>query len=194
QAPNRETTWSKSQATRTETMVGPRFEQTAEAYQPRPLAAIELIQEEPIRMVHARRAVCDGAGGALGHPRIFINLDKPGVHSCSYWCVERTLQNSAANRPSSWFAAAFATSRFTNTRNTASLQEGQRVDLDREVVQPLPVLAILSMCDRFQPVRELRRVPPAISRLCVDRAFVAALRESFCPLAAALSVLGSCIC
>lgn len=44
----------------TETMVGPRFEQTAEAYQPRPLAAIELIQEEPIRMVHARRAVCDG--------------------------------------------------------------------------------------------------------------------------------------
>jgi hypothetical protein len=32
-------------------MVGPRFEQTSELFQPRPLAAIELIKEEPIRLV-----------------------------------------------------------------------------------------------------------------------------------------------
>merc|ERR1712080_454424 len=47
QSPNRETTWSKSQAPRSEAMVGPRFEQTSELFQPRPLAAIELIKEEP---------------------------------------------------------------------------------------------------------------------------------------------------
>ncbi|GAA5849153.1 hypothetical protein JCM9279_005805 [Rhodotorula babjevae] len=85
QAPNRTTTWSKSQAARTEAMVGPRFEQTNEMFQPRPLAAIELIQDEPIRLVEGRVAACDGGGGALGHPRIFINLDKPGQpHACSY--------------------------------------------------------------------------------------------------------------
>ncbi|GAA5826086.1 hypothetical protein JCM3770_000982 [Rhodotorula araucariae] len=84
QAPNRPTTWSKSQAARTEAMVGPRFEQTSELFQPRPLAAIELIQDEPIRLVEGRKAACDGGGGALGHPRIFINLDKPGPHSCTY--------------------------------------------------------------------------------------------------------------
>jgi hypothetical protein len=44
----------------TEAMVGPRFEQTAEAFQPRPLAAIELIAEEPIRLVKGRVAACDG--------------------------------------------------------------------------------------------------------------------------------------
>ncbi|GAA6062753.1 hypothetical protein JCM10212_005549 [Sporobolomyces blumeae] len=84
QAPNRATKWSRSQATRTEAMVGPRFEQTAEQFQPRPLAAIELISEEPIRLVQARVAACDGGGGALGHPRIFINLDKEGPHMCTY--------------------------------------------------------------------------------------------------------------
>ncbi|GAA5989403.1 hypothetical protein JCM11641_004815 [Rhodosporidiobolus odoratus] len=68
----------------TESMVGPRFEQTTEAYQPRPLAAIELIQDERIRMVQARVAACDGGGGALGHPRVFINLDKKGPHGCTY--------------------------------------------------------------------------------------------------------------
>lgn len=45
-------------------MVGPRFEQTAEAFQPRPLAAIELIAEEPIRLVEDRVASCDGGKSA----------------------------------------------------------------------------------------------------------------------------------
>ena len=45
---------------RTETMVGPRFEQTAQEFQPRPLAAIELIAEQPIRLVESRTATCDG--------------------------------------------------------------------------------------------------------------------------------------
>lgn len=41
-------------------MVGPRFEQTAQQFQPRPLAAIELIAEEPVIMVKGRVAACDG--------------------------------------------------------------------------------------------------------------------------------------
>ncbi|GJN91968.1 hypothetical protein Rhopal_004996-T1 [Rhodotorula paludigena] len=83
QAPNRATTWSRNQAARTEAMVGPRFEQTAEAFQPRPLAAVELIKEEPIRIVQGKQAACDGGGGPLGHPRIYLNLQKPGPHACS---------------------------------------------------------------------------------------------------------------
>ncbi|SGY38050.1 BQ5605_C003g01949 [Microbotryum silenes-dioicae] len=117
QAPNRATVWSKTQAARTEAMQGPRFEQTDERFQPRPLAAVELIAEEPIRLIQGRVASCDGGhsqlwivftffwkgcaqplgfffcslalgwildGGSLGHPKIFINLDKPGPKACNY--------------------------------------------------------------------------------------------------------------
>jgi len=84
QAPNRLTTWSENQNPRSEAMTGPRFEQTNYKHQPRPLAAIELIAQEPIRMVGGRVAVCDGGDGALGHPKVFINLDKPGAHPCTY--------------------------------------------------------------------------------------------------------------
>jgi len=46
--------------------------------------AMEMIANEPIRLVHARKAVCDGGGGPLGHPKIFINLDAPGPRACGY--------------------------------------------------------------------------------------------------------------
>ncbi|KAG0150224.1 hypothetical protein CROQUDRAFT_38763 [Cronartium quercuum f. sp. fusiforme G11] len=82
QAPNRVTTWSKNQIARSDAMRGPRFEQTSMELQPFPLAAIDLVHQEPIRMVESRVASCDGGGGALGHPKIFINLDKPGYHPC----------------------------------------------------------------------------------------------------------------
>ncbi|CAI2180742.1 7985_t:CDS:2 [Funneliformis geosporum] len=84
QASNREATWSNSQRTRTDAMIGPRFEQVDLEAQPRPLAAIELVAEEPIHYVEGRIAVCHGGGGALGHPQIYINLDQPGAHSCGY--------------------------------------------------------------------------------------------------------------
>ncbi|CAO3625208.1 unnamed protein product [Cunninghamella blakesleeana] len=48
------------------------------------MAAIELIAEEPIRVVHQRIVSCDGGDGALGHPKVYINLDKPGAHACGY--------------------------------------------------------------------------------------------------------------
>ncbi|KIJ68458.1 hypothetical protein HYDPIDRAFT_185502 [Hydnomerulius pinastri MD-312] len=74
QSPNYPTTWSTNQQPRPVARSGPRFEQTFMELQPNPLSAMELIANEPIRVVHGRKAVCDGGGGPLGHPKIFINL------------------------------------------------------------------------------------------------------------------------
>ncbi|KAI0724575.1 hypothetical protein C8T65DRAFT_626942 [Cerioporus squamosus] len=87
QSPNYANTWSTSQRPRPQAHSGPRFEQTIMELQPNPLSAMEMISKEPIRVVHGRKAVCDGGGGPLGHPKIFINLDKPGPRACGYWYV-----------------------------------------------------------------------------------------------------------
>ncbi|KAF5390235.1 hypothetical protein D9757_002955 [Collybiopsis confluens] len=85
QAPNYPTTWSANQRTRPAVGSGPRFEQVAMELQPHPLSAMALIAEEPIKLVDGRKAVCDGGGGPLGHPKIYINLDQPGPRPCGYW-------------------------------------------------------------------------------------------------------------
>ncbi|XP_068238007.1 NADH dehydrogenase [ubiquinone] iron-sulfur protein 6, mitochondrial [Palaemon carinicauda] len=46
--------------------------------------AIDLIKEVPPKGVDTRVVACDGGPGALGHPRVYINLDQPGNHSCIY--------------------------------------------------------------------------------------------------------------
>ncbi|KAJ3609116.1 hypothetical protein NHX12_023642 [Muraenolepis orangiensis] len=47
--------------------------------------AIKLVAEEPVTDVHARVVSCDGGGGALGHPKVYINLDKDTrVGTCGY--------------------------------------------------------------------------------------------------------------
>ncbi|KAF2753900.1 putative NADH-ubiquinone oxidoreductase [Pseudovirgaria hyperparasitica] len=85
QSPNRSTgIWSPSQQPRAVAMSGPRFEQTIMSDQPRPYAAIELIHKQPVRWTKERIVSCDGGGGPLGHPRIFINVDKPQVCWCTY--------------------------------------------------------------------------------------------------------------
>jgi NADH dehydrogenase (ubiquinone) Fe-S protein 6 len=45
---------------------------------------MELIHKEPVRWTHDRIVACDGGGGAAGHPRIFINTDKPEICTCGY--------------------------------------------------------------------------------------------------------------
>lgn len=60
QSPNYPSTWSTSQTPRPGLGSSPRFEQTAMDLQPNPLSAMELIANEPIRLVHGRKAVCDG--------------------------------------------------------------------------------------------------------------------------------------
>lgn len=84
QAPNRYNTWARSQRPRREAMVGPRFEQTIIETQPRPAAAIELIHKQPVRWTNKRQVSCDGGGGPLGHPRVFLNIDKPQICWCTY--------------------------------------------------------------------------------------------------------------
>ncbi|EOA84253.1 hypothetical protein ACJQWK_00821 [Exserohilum turcicum] len=84
QAPNFKGIWSRSQNPRAVAMSGPRFEQTIIADQPRPYAAIELIHKQPVRWTHDKVVSCDGGGGPLGHPRIFINTDKPQINWCTY--------------------------------------------------------------------------------------------------------------
>lgn len=34
--------------------------------------------------VEEQRVACDGDGGALGHPRVFLNLGKDGHVECPY--------------------------------------------------------------------------------------------------------------
>jgi len=84
QSPNYPTTWSTNQRARPVGKSGPRFEQTAMELQPNPLSAMGLVSNEPIRLVDGRKAVCDGGGGPLGHPKIYINLDAPGPRACGY--------------------------------------------------------------------------------------------------------------
>ncbi|TDL28429.1 hypothetical protein BD410DRAFT_780931 [Rickenella mellea] len=75
---------STSQRPRLDVYRDVRFEQTAIEFQPAPQSAMEMIAEEPIRVVQGRKAVCDGGTGPLGHPKVFINLDKPGPKACGY--------------------------------------------------------------------------------------------------------------
>ncbi|RCI10008.1 hypothetical protein L249_8405 [Ophiocordyceps polyrhachis-furcata BCC 54312] len=84
QAPNRVDVWSRSQNPRSKAMTGPRFEQTDMSLQPQPMSAMEMIHKQPVRWTHDRVVACDGGGGPAGHPRIFINTDKPEIAVCNY--------------------------------------------------------------------------------------------------------------
>ncbi|XP_072365600.1 NADH dehydrogenase [ubiquinone] iron-sulfur protein 6, mitochondrial [Scyliorhinus torazame] len=47
--------------------------------------AIDLVAEEPVTETSDRVVSCDGGGGALGHPKVYINLDKETkVGTCGY--------------------------------------------------------------------------------------------------------------
>ncbi|KAM7352456.1 NADH dehydrogenase (ubiquinone) 13 kDa A subunit [Cochliomyia hominivorax] len=45
---------------------------------------IKLIDEIPPKECTERVVYCDGGDGPLGHPKVYINLDKPGAHICGY--------------------------------------------------------------------------------------------------------------
>ena len=84
QAPNRAGVWTRNQQAREQAMTGPRFEQTDFSLQPQPWSAMELIHQQPVNWTHDRVVACDGGGGATGHPRVFINTDKPQICVCGY--------------------------------------------------------------------------------------------------------------
>ncbi|XP_075212513.1 NADH dehydrogenase (ubiquinone) 13 kDa A subunit [Lycorma delicatula] len=49
-----------------------------------PNFSIDLIASVPPECKKDRVVWCDGGGGPTGHPKVFINLDKPGNHICGY--------------------------------------------------------------------------------------------------------------
>ena len=46
--------------------------------------------------VHARRVACDGVGGALGHPRVWVDLGESGTADCGY-CDRRFVLSAKAD-------------------------------------------------------------------------------------------------
>lgn len=58
--------------------------------QPKPVEAVKLIADVPPIEVAGRTTHCDGGDGALGHPRVFINLDKKsGAPAVCGYCGKR---------------------------------------------------------------------------------------------------------
>jgi NADH dehydrogenase (ubiquinone) Fe-S protein 6 len=45
--------------------------------------AIDLVAQDPVVVTDLRTVVSSG-GGALGHPKVYINVDKNQVHVCDY--------------------------------------------------------------------------------------------------------------
>jgi len=54
------------------------------AKQVNPNVAQVLVSERAPEDHHEHVVWCDGGHPALGHPRVYINLDRPGVHACGY--------------------------------------------------------------------------------------------------------------
>jgi uncharacterized Zn-finger protein len=48
----------------------------------------DVTEEIEVFYVDGRTAVCDGGGGVLGHPRVFLALDASGEVECPY-CSRR---------------------------------------------------------------------------------------------------------
>jgi NADH dehydrogenase (ubiquinone) Fe-S protein 6 len=45
---------------------------------------MELVHKQPVRWTHERIVMCDGGGGPTGHPKVYINTDKPEIAVCTY--------------------------------------------------------------------------------------------------------------
>ncbi|XP_053323812.1 NADH dehydrogenase [ubiquinone] iron-sulfur protein 6, mitochondrial [Spea bombifrons] len=55
--------------------------------------AINLISEQPVTVTESRVVSCDGGGGALGHPKVYINLDKETKTGTCGYCGLQFRQN-----------------------------------------------------------------------------------------------------
>ncbi|MDE2355458.1 MAG: zinc-finger domain-containing protein [Alphaproteobacteria bacterium] len=56
-------------------------------------------QEAPeVVVVHSRRIACDGVGGALGHPRVWLEMGEADEVECGY-CDRRFVLAGSASAP-----------------------------------------------------------------------------------------------
>ncbi|OCF33913.1 NADH dehydrogenase (ubiquinone) Fe-S protein 6 [Kwoniella heveanensis CBS 569] len=60
QSPNVPSTWSTGQNPKPHAYDNQRFEQTALEWQPNPQSAMGMVAQDQVRLVHGRRATCDG--------------------------------------------------------------------------------------------------------------------------------------
>jgi uncharacterized Zn-finger protein len=62
----------------------------------------DIPEEIEVIYVDSKTAVCDGGGGVLGHPRVFLAIDQTGEVECPY-CSRRFVyapdKAEAAERP-----------------------------------------------------------------------------------------------
>ena len=49
--------------------------------------------------VHTQRVACDGVGGALGHPRVWVDLGESGTADCGYCDRRFVLSQQADHTP-----------------------------------------------------------------------------------------------
>jgi uncharacterized Zn-finger protein len=56
----------------------------------------DVTEEIEVIYVDSRTAVCDGGGGVLGHPRVFLAIDHSGQVECPY-CSRRFIYAPDAN-------------------------------------------------------------------------------------------------
>jgi NADH dehydrogenase (ubiquinone) Fe-S protein 6 len=58
--------------------------------------ALELVHQYPVVEVDGDMAICDGGGGALGHPIEYISLARGGIEYCKY-CSLRYQQKAGSH-------------------------------------------------------------------------------------------------
>jgi len=56
-------------------------------------------QEQPSVTVHQTTVSCDGGGGALGHPNVFLEITDNGDVTCPYCSRHFVLADDARNAP-----------------------------------------------------------------------------------------------
>jgi uncharacterized Zn-finger protein len=51
---------------------------------PAPVAAAPAVDAPEVVVVRSRRIACDGVGGALGHPRVYLEMGEEPFVECGY--------------------------------------------------------------------------------------------------------------
>ena len=98
---------AKTTAAKPEPKVAPRPGKAKAVGAPLPTepAAQGLARPAPeVIVVRSKRVACDGVGGALGHPRVYLEMGEADFVECGY-CDRRFVLASGTEGPESEYAA-----------------------------------------------------------------------------------------